>query len=183
MKVKLVETEEELKGIILLQQQNLKNNISGTEAEKEGFLTAEYTLEYLKYLHKSHPSVIATENNAVVGYALAAEKTSGLKHDLLADLILTVNNLEYKGQNLEKEDYIVVGQLCVGKAHRGKGLVSLMYNKFRASLQQQYRYCITDIAENNPRSLNAHLKTGFKVLDRLIYGGIVWNIVIWDWTE
>jgi hypothetical protein len=58
-----------------------------------------------------------------------------------------------------------------------------MYEYFKDCLSIQYDYCITDVASDNPRSLKAHLKTGFTVIDSLNYGGISWNIVLWDWKD
>jgi L-amino acid N-acyltransferase YncA len=42
---------------------------------------------------------------------------------------------------------------------------------------------ITDVAQANTRSLNAHKKSGFQVIDTLVYAGIGWDIVLWDWRN
>jgi hypothetical protein len=31
--------------------------------------------------------------------------------------------------------------------------------------------------------LNAHKKSGFIVIDTLVYAGIGWDIVLWDWRS
>ena len=69
---------------------------------------------------------------------------------------------------------MVVGQLCVAKNYRGLGLVQQMYQHFKKSLSGEYDYCITDVAENNPRSLKVHLKTGFQVINTIR----VWQVQI-----
>jgi L-amino acid N-acyltransferase YncA len=61
------------------------------------------------------------------------------------------------------------------------GLVQQLYRHFREVLSGEFDYCLTDIAQENARSLKAHLKTGFQVLDTLNYGGMIWDIVLWDW--
>jgi hypothetical protein len=63
------------------------------------------------------------------------------------------------------------------------GLVQRMYDEYRRHLSGRYRYCLTDIDEQNPRSLKAHLKSGFRILDTLHYEGSNWHIVIWDWNN
>ena len=88
----------------------------------------------------------------------------------------------YNNHPLKNARYVVVGQLCVAKNYRGLGLVEQMYKHFKTSLSGKFEYCLTDIAENNPRSLKVHLKSGFQVVDTLHYGGIDWDIVLWDWT-
>ena len=78
---------------------------------------------------------------------------------------------------------MVVGQLCVAKPYRGLGLVQKLYGHFRDCYADQFEYLITDVAQANTRSLKAHLKTGFQIIDTLTYGGIGWDIVLWDWRK
>ncbi len=180
--IKLVSEFSELEGIKTLQEVNLKKNLSATEAEADGFVTAEYSIEFLQTLHEKSPSVIAKDGNRVVGYALVAVKSIRDQHALLADLFNSIDEIVYKGHLLKNSDYVVVGQLCVAKEYRGLGLVQLMYQLFKTSFSDTFDYCLTDIAYNNPRSLKAHLKNGFVVADILHYGGISWDIVLWDWN-
>jgi Acetyltransferase (GNAT) family len=180
--IKLVSEFSELEGIKTLQDENLKINLSEEEADVEGFVTAEYAIEFLQTLHQKSPSVIAKDGDQVIGFALVALKSIRDQHDLLADLFNSIDKIEYKGQLLKNTDYVVVGQLCVSKNYRGLGLVQLMYQHFKNSLSGKFDYCLTDIAENNPRSLKAHLKTGFQIVNTLCYGGINWDIVLWDWN-
>ena len=58
-----------------------------------------------------------------------------------------------------------------------------MYTYYQQSLSKEYQYLITDVAQENPRSIKAHLKTGFQIIDTLNYGGIGWDIVLWDWRK
>lgn len=181
--IKRVTEFSELEGIRKLQEANLKKNLPGGEAETEGFVTAEYSIEFLKTLHEAGPSVIAKEGDQVVGYALVAAKTIRYQHELLSDLFNSIDKINYRGHMLKNASYVVVGQLCVAKNYRGLGLVRLMYQHFRQSLSGEYDCCITDVAENNSRSLRVHLNTGFQVIDSFHYGGTNWNIVLWDWKS
>jgi L-amino acid N-acyltransferase YncA len=62
------------------------------------------------------------------------------------------------------------------------GIVQKLYGHFRDCLSKEYTYLITDIAQANARSLKAHQKRGFQVINELMYGGIKWDIVLWDWN-
>ena len=174
---------EELTGIRDLQAQNLRKNIDADTAMSQGFLTAEYTLEYLKAMNDASPSIIAKDGDKVVGYALVATKEVRNGHDLMADLFNVIDTKSYKGQLLKEVNYVVVGQLCVGEGYRGQGLVKRLYDHFRDCLAAEYEYLITDVAQANVRSLNAHKKSGFQVIDTLVYAGIGWDIVLWDWRN
>ena len=181
--IKLVTEHSELEGIKKLQQENLKKNLADQEAETEGFVTAEYTMEFLERMHNEKPSVIAKDGDLIAGYALAAVKAIRYEHELLVDLFDTIDKTHYQNRLLKDSNYIVVGQLCVSKNYRGLGLVYQMYQHFRKTLAPDFDYCITDVAKNNPRSLKVHLKSGFVVIDELQYGGVGFDIVLWDWNS
>jgi ribosomal protein S18 acetylase RimI-like enzyme len=183
IRIKLVSEFSELEEIKSLQDKNLKRNLSDQEAEVQGFVTAEYSIEFLETLHQESPSVIAKDGGLVVGYALVALKSIRHHHELLSDLFDNIDKIEYNNQSLKYSNYVVVGQLCVAKNYRGQGLVQQMYQHFKSSLSWKFDYCLTDVAKNNPRSLKAHLITGFQVIDTLNYVGIKWDIVLWDWTR
>jgi len=181
--ITLVTNHGELVGIRDLQVLNLRKNIDAATAVSDGFLTAEYTIEYIQQMHDASPSIIVKDGNQVVGYALVATKAVREGHDLMADLFNVIDTKYYKGKSLKEVNYVVVGQLCVAKGYRGQGLVKRMYDYYRDCYAKEYEYLITDVAQANTRSLNAHKKSGFIVIDTLEYGGIGWDIVLWDWRN
>jgi GNAT superfamily N-acetyltransferase len=171
-----------LKGILALQAANLRRNLTAAEAEENGFLTAEYTLDFLRRMHQSQPSVIAVDGGNVVGYALAATPEVCGGHPLLADLHEEIDRLQFAGRSLKEANYIVVGQLCVAKGYRGIGLVDKLYQCFREAMQGNFLCAVTDIARANRRSLRAHQKTGFQTIQAIQFEGMEWDVVLWDWS-
>ena len=178
-----VSNDAELEGIRLLQKENLRKLIGETEAGKEGFLTAEYSMETLQQMHLYQPSIIAKDGDKIAGYVIVTTKESYGQHPLLDSLFDSIDALNYKDDSLKNIKYILVGQLCVGKAYRGIGLVQKMYTYYQECLSKEYQYLITDVAQENPRSIKAHLKTGFNIIHTIEYGGIGWDIVLWDWRK
>lgn len=179
--LQLVKTQEEMKGVLALQQANLRNNITQEEAETEGFLMAEYDLDFLELLNHKSPGIIAKDGEKVVGYSLVALPETARQHPLLADLVQNIERCIFEGKPVE--NYAIVAQLCVSKEYRGQDLVQKLYGSFRDHYANRYTYCVTDVAQANHRSLKAHQKRGFQVIDTLDYGGIGWNIVLWDWNK
>jgi ribosomal protein S18 acetylase RimI-like enzyme len=179
--LQLVKTQEEMKGVLTLQQANLRKNISLEEAETQGFLMAEYDLDFLKLLNQQSPGIIAKDGEKVVGYSLVALPETARQHPLLADLVQNIERCIFEGKPVE--NYAIVAQLCVSKEYRGQDLVQKLYGSFRDHYANRYTYCVTDVAQANQRSLKAHQKRGFQVIDTLEYGGIGWNIVLWDWHK
>ena len=183
VEVTRVSRPDEIMGIRDLQALNLKQNITADEAIDQGFLTAAYTIEYLEEMNAASPSIIAKDGDKVVGYALVATKDIRKGHDLIEGLFDAIDACEYNGKSLEDINYVVVGQLCVAKEYRGQDLVQKLYGHFRDCLSNEFTYLVTDVAQANVRSLKAHKKRGFKVINELIYGGFGWDIVLWDWNE
>jgi ribosomal protein S18 acetylase RimI-like enzyme len=183
MIIKRVSDKTEIRSIKALQTSNLKSNLTEAEILQEGFVTASYSLELLEQMHRIEPAIIAKDGDAVVGYALAVTKALYGQHGLLDDLFAQIDAHHYKGQALANVNYVVVGQLCVAKTHRGRGLVQKLYGFFREALSTKYPYLITDVDEKNPRSVKAHIKTGFEIIGTLHYGGSNWHIVLWDWNS
>ena len=183
VELKRVTSIAELEGIRQLQAENLRQNITDEEADSQGFLTAAYSIDFLKEMHQESPSIVAMDGDKVAGYALVSTKATRNGHDLLVGLFNSIDECEYKGRLLKDVDYVVVGQLCVGKEYRGQDLVQGLYGHFRDCLQQEFDYLVTDVAQANVRSLKAHKKRGFQVINQLMYGGFGWDIVLWDWNN
>ena len=183
LEITRVSGPSEIIGIRDLQSLNLRQNITAEEAIEQGFLTAAYTIEYLQEMNSVSPSIIAKDGKKVVGYALVATKDSRKGHDLIKGLFDAIDACEYNGKILKDVNYVVVGQLCVAKEYRGQGLVQKLYGHFRDCLSNEFTYLVTDVAQANDRSLKAHKKRGFKVINELMYGGFGWDIVLWDWNE
>ena len=183
IKIKSVDRESELQGIRDLQEVNLRKNISAEECASEGFVTASYTVDFLRAMHEAHPSIIAKDGDKVVGYALVATQAVRHGHELLDDLFNKLDPYMYEGKPLRERNYVVVGQLCVAKSHRGLGLVDRMYGLYKELLSSKFDCCLADVVQVNQRSLRAHARVGFKVIGTLEYGGVVWDVVMWDWIE
>jgi ribosomal protein S18 acetylase RimI-like enzyme len=181
VEIQLAKTSEELIEVLVLQQANLRKNISDEEATTQGFLMAEYDLAFLELLHKNSPGILAKVGEKVIGYSLVALPDTARHHPLLADLVENIERCKYDGKAVT--NYAIVAQLCVSKDYRGQNLVQKLYGAFRDHYANRYMYCVTDVAQANHRSLKAHQKRGFQVIDTLSYGGIGWDIVLWDWNK
>ena len=93
VQIKLVSSEDEILQIKALQTKNLRQHISDEEAASQGFLTASYTIEYLKAMNASFPSVIAKKGEQVVGYALITTQEMREGHDLIKDLFNNIASI------------------------------------------------------------------------------------------
>ncbi len=180
--LKLVETTQELIGLKKLQTNNLRKIIGEEEAMKEGFVTSEYELNLLQQMHAIHPSIIVKEGEEVVGYTIVTNKAVYGAHPELDHLFNTLDATEYKGAILKNSNYILIGQVCVAKTHRGQGWVAKMYEYYKNLHAKNYPYLVTDISQANKRSIRMHQKIGFETIGVIEQVGTGWDIVLWDWN-
>ncbi|MEY4278366.1 MAG: hypothetical protein RL377_370 [Bacteroidota bacterium] len=181
--LKLVETENELVGLKELQINNLRRIIGEEEAMKEGFVTSEYSIALLKKMNAIHPSIIVKEGEEVVGYTIVTNKVVYGDHQEVDHLFDALDCIYYNDTLLKEVPYIMIGQVCVAKSHRGQGWVPKMYETFKNLHAKQYHYLVTDIAQANKRSMRMHEKIGFETIGTIEQAGGNWNIVLWDWNN
>lgn len=185
MKLERAITDLQIQQILDLQQQNLKKNLSSEEVLTQGFVTAEHNFGQLKRINDAEPSIIATENGQLVAYAIAMRQDLAKDMPVFETLLKTVDNLTYKDKSIKAYSYIFIGQLCVDKNYRGSGLVKDLYAYYKTELSTNYDFAITDISEQNVRSLKAHQKCGFEKIHTFFdeYTQSNWHVVVMDFNK
>lgn len=171
IKYKITSTSHELHQILELQQQNLRKNLTEEAMQTEGFVTVEHPYELLHKMHWYHPHTIAKDGDQVVGYALSMDKTFGDTIEVLKPMFAT-----FKKANID-DNFMVMGQICVAKDYRGKGVFKSLYQKMASNFKGQFTRIITEVDASNLRSLNAHFAAGFKEIIEYKAGEQVWKII------
>jgi hypothetical protein len=174
------QTDADFEGILSLQQQNHYKLIDEDTQAKEGFVYAEHNADLLKTMSGYLPQTIAVADEKVVGYTLAM--TSDMKDHIssLTPMFEQFGLCTYQGKPLCDYPFVVGGQVCVVEGFRGMGVFAGLYHALAEQVEGQYRLCITEIARRNPRSLKAHQKIGFEVIETYPAQGEIWDIVAWD---
>jgi GNAT superfamily N-acetyltransferase len=178
-----VASDIELQQILILQQQNLRGINNEKEEKEQGFVTVAHTLEILQQMHRLESSVIVKVNGGLAGYALVMAKESRSIVPELFSLFRRLNTIQYKGKLMSEYSFYVMGQICVAKEFRGKGVFDMLYGKHKDAFQNRYDFVITQIATRNTRSLRAHERVGFKTINIHTDELDEWALVVWDWTS
>jgi len=177
----LASTKDELLQIVQLSQVNSKANITEQEKNEQGFISWPYTIDLIEKMHQLHPSVIVKDGDKVVGYALVALKAARQFHAEMEEMVSMVDKVPYNGKPLGDYNYYIMGQVCVDKAYRGKGVFNRLYQKHKEVFQHQFDFIETEISVTNLRSIRAHEKVGFKTIYTYPFNNDEWNVVIWEW--
>jgi ribosomal protein S18 acetylase RimI-like enzyme len=177
----LVNTIKQLEQIQELNKENLKTQLSEQEQQEQGFVSWSYPLDLLVQMNALAKSVIVTDNEQFAGYALTTLREASCFHTELDNMFKDFEGLLYKGRSLFSYRFYCMGQICIAKEYRGKGIVPMLYNKHKEIYSSQYDFILTEISTRNIRSLKAHEKIGFKTIHYHHDQLDEWAVVIWDW--
>ena len=177
-------TLHHIEGIHTLQKKNLKSSLTLEEISSQGFVTCDHSISLLEEMGSEYPHIICLHENEVVGYALVMLPSMRDRIDILVSMFDMIDTLSYNNQELINTDYFVMGQVCIAKGHRSKGLFHRMYSQLKAEMKEDFDLCITEIATENLRSRKAHQKVGFEEIHTYIdkSSQISWELVGWNWA-
>lgn len=168
----IVSNQTELRQILKLQQQNLPDNLSEIDKKEQGFVTVRHDLEILQKMNDVHPHIIAKNDNKIIGYALSMSKV--FRNDIPI-LIPMFNKIDMTSKGTKS--YVLMGQICIDKNYRGKGVFRGLYAKMKEEFSGLYDCIITEVDEENTRSMNAHKAIGFKTLKTYRSNNHNWEII------
>ena len=174
VRYKQAESQEELEQILRLQQSNLARNISLEESEREGFVTVEHDMESLSAMNRVCGHIIATESGNLIGYALCMHPRFADHIEVLRPMFTELERFVPK-----LSGHLIMGQVCVAKGHRGKGVFRMLYRTMKDCLPKGFDSIITEVDGNNKRSQVAHAAIGFQTIRIYHHQGKEWHILQW----
>ena len=177
----IVRDSGELLQIHALNQQNLKQYLTAEQKESEGFLTWLYSPGLLQQMHELAPSIVVRDGDRMAGYALTTLPEARHFHPDLEQLFRHLEGVSYRDRLLSSYNFYCMGQVCVDKDYRGKGIIRLLYQKHRETYGPFYDFLLTEISTANHRSQRAHEKIGFETIYTYRDAMDEWNIIVWNW--
>ena len=177
----LVKSDHDLETILHLQKQNLKTNITAEEKSSQGFVTMQHNLKLLQDFHRLSPSIVVRNGHEVVGYALVVPLAGRALHPSLEPMFANLSQIQWKGRPLYDYRFYIMGQVCVAKAWRGKGVFDTLYRAHREFMSKDNDFVITEVSTSNLRSMRAHERVGFQTVFRRRDELDDWAVVLWDW--
>lgn len=177
-------TANDITKLLSLQRENLKINLEPDAIDSQGFVSFVYDPQIIQNMMDTAPQIIVKKDGELVGYALSTTLPVGLTIPLMQPLIEMTETLDYEGIPLSKKRYYIMGQVCVKMGYRGLGLFDLLYKGHKQYLSPNFDYVVTEIADDNKRSLAAHKRVGFKTIHEYFdeVSQKHWHIVLWDWS-
>lgn len=165
-----------------MQRINLRRHLDAETIRSQGFLSFAYTPEIISGMMESEPQIVVKEGDLLVGYALATTLEYGATCPLLQPLVDISRRLSFKDRPLRDLRYYLMGQVCIRSGHRGGGVFEALYQGHRQFLSPRHDCVVTEIAEDNKRSMAAHRRVGFQTIHELKDEANKehWHVVAWD---
>lgn len=174
---KRVTSNTELHEILAIQKRSLKANTPIQEREEQGYITVPHTFEVLKKMNDACSHILAMDGDRVAGYALVMLRSFKYEMPILTPMFETADRL------LEGKNYLTMGQICIDKPYRGQGIFKDMYTFYKEELSGSYDCLFTEVATANTRSIEAHKRVGFTILETQMTDGTLWAMINWDWNR
>lgn len=167
-----VSSDNELQQILSLQRINLPGELSLTEKDREGFVTVHHTFEILKKMNDSCAHIVAKDKEKVIGYALCMLEEFKESIEVLKPMFKEIESCV----DLDVR-YVVMGQICVDKSYRKKGVFRGLYAFMKSELSDTFDMIITEVDVSNVRSSNAHKAIGFNLLKLYQFSDRTWELI------
>jgi hypothetical protein len=175
-----VTTDDELKQILLLQRANHPSNLSIEQAKADGFVTVVHSFELLKKMTEAAPQIIARDGSTVVGYALVMLDSFSSLIPVLQPFFDRLGTIRYEGDFVTNKTFYVMGQICVHEPYRGMGVFDALYLTHKEILCNVYDLCVTSVSTRNSRSMKAHQRVGFELVNTFQDATDEWNVLVWN---
>jgi len=175
---KQADSRVELEQILDLQDKNLPGCLSPNEKAAEGFVTVCHSLETLEHMNNVCGHIIALDGDILAGYALCMHPDFADRIPVLKPMFSQIHTVLPKTRR-----YLVMGQICIDKAYRQKGIFRELYSNMKHFSKDDFDYIITEVDTKNTRSLGAHKAVGFRKLCAYSSGGQDWVVIFLPTTR
>ena len=94
----------------------------------QGFVTLRHDLNVLQQMHELAPTVIIKDDDQVVAYALTMLRECRQLIPDLEPMFALLDQLLWNNKPLNDHRFYVMGQVCIARTYRGKGLFDELFS-------------------------------------------------------
>ena len=155
------------------------------EDKKDGFVTTAFSTQELSDLiNKEKGLFIATEDETVLAYVMAASREFWSRWSMFEHMIKDLPNLRYLDQSLSVKNSYQYGPICIDKSIRGSGVLESIFDFAREKMSKHYPILVTFVNKLNPRSVEAHKrKLGLEVIQEFEFNGNEYYEMVYDTSK
>lgn len=145
----------DIDGVLALQELYLVANLS-EEEKASGFVTTPFTIEQLTEVINENNLFIAKDNNKIIAYIFAGSWDFFKQWPIFNYMSSLFTELTFLDFEITTNNSFQYGPICIHKEHRGKGLITPLFEFMRTHMLHKYPLALTFINKINIPSTKAH---------------------------
>lgn len=176
-----IANNDDIDGVLALQERYLYRNLSESERQK-GFVTTPFTVSQLEAIIELNGLFIAeNESDNVIAYAFAGSWKYFEQWEIFNFMVSRFPQLSFNGNKITTENSFQYGPVCIDEKYRGKGLLNQIFEEMRLEFCKKYPISITFINKINAISTAAHnKKLGWEIIDEFQLNNNTYIVLVLD---
>ena len=147
---------QDFSAILRIQSDNYIGNLP-MEERNEGFLSAEFTPDQVAEMADDIGIIVASEAESVLGYLCGFRCDLNHQSPVIAKMLEAFDRVRFQGKPLASYKTFIYGPVCIGRPHRGRGLLRGLYEALKKEAAGRFEVGVAFVARNNSHSLRAHV--------------------------
>jgi hypothetical protein len=147
---------EHYQAVLRLQSANFIANLS-EEERKDGFLSAEFTLEQVAAMAEDLGTMLALAEDRLAGFVCAFRREFATGSPVIAKMIECYGDLKFEGKPLSFYHSYIYGPVCIARKYRRHGVLRGLYEAQKKDLAGKFEVGVAFVARANRHSLEAHV--------------------------
>ena len=143
--------------IVRLQRENYIANLSAEE-RREGFLSAEFSLDQVAAIASALGIAIVTIDDGLVGCLCGIRREFDHGSPVVAKMLESYDHAWFQGKPLSAFNSYIYGPVCIARQYRGRGLLRGLYDFQKKDLVGLFELGVALVSHSNPHSMQAHVE-------------------------
>jgi predicted GNAT superfamily acetyltransferase len=143
--------------IVRLQRENYIANLTAEE-RREGFLSAEFSLEQVAAIAGDLGIAIVTMDDDLAGCLCGIRREFDHRSPVVAKMLETSEHVWFQEQPLSAFNSYIYGPVCIARQYRRRGLLRGLYDFQKKDLAGQFEIGVALVSHSNPHSMQAHVE-------------------------
>ena len=143
--------------IVRLQRANYIANLS-EEERREGFLSAEFSLEQVTAIAIDLGVAVVTINDDLAGCLCGIRREFDHRSPVVAKMLESYDQAKFEDKPLSAFHSYIYGPVCIARQYRRRGLLRGLFDFQKKDLVGQFEVGVALISRSNPHSMQAHVE-------------------------
>ena len=148
---------EDYAEIVRLQRANYIANLTAEE-RREGFLSAEFSLDQVAAIASDLGIAIVTMDDALAGCLCGIRREFDHGSPVVEKMLESYDQAWFQGKPLSAFNSYIYGPVCIARQYRRRGLLRGLYDFQNKDLAGQFEVGVALVSHSNPHSLQAHVE-------------------------